>query len=133
MSIFGTNNTESKKEEVFPERILNERIQLMAEEVNSKIEDINEDTDVDMPKIDPIPSFDQAIGIDHKIADVYDSVSNTASEDRLTRRRLISARQKAQELRELYLTFYSISEPTEGFENYSTVNRGDTNEGKNSA
>lgn len=131
--IFGSNTPERTDSETFPERILIERIELMAEDMNEKIEGINNDTDVDLPSIDSIPTFDQAVGIDHKIADKYDSVSADAAEDRYTRRRLINARQKAQELRELYLTFYSISEPAEGFQSYSGHNRGDTNEGKNSA
>ena len=115
MGIFASSDPEEQADNiVFPERILSEKIELMAEELNEKIGQINEYNDVDLPQIDSIPSYKQAEGIDAKIAEKYDSVSLNRTENRANRRRLINARQMAQELLELYDTFYTMTESQEG-------------------
>ena len=111
MGIFASNDSEEQADNiVFPERVLAEKLEYMAGELNGKIEELNDRDDVDLPRINHIPKFEEVEVIDQKISESYDSVSDEFPESRDTRRRLISARQRAQRLLEVYDTFRTMTD-----------------------
>ena len=110
MGILGTSEPEQDDNIVFPERILSEKIEYMAKQLQGKIEQINEQNDVDLPQINNTPKFAEIEAIDAKIAEKYEYLSENDPENRENRRRLITARQRSQRLMEVYDTFRTMTD-----------------------